>query len=165
MNVKCASEWYQCVFAGNPRCITLADPKAVHLVDFRARAMLKRFFFSIPSSQVDSFECITSIQRHPKNWQHHFLATDQSLQRPVLKWRHHIQDPVQFVDITCNAIPGYDDTVVLTSGSKHHQTHCFQYSGTKGHSDRVLTASRGQTYVPPTSTCLPWKVNSYTLPV
>ena len=131
----------------------------------QARAMSKRFFFSIPSSQVDSFECITSIQRHPKNWQHHFLATDQSLQRPVLKWRQHIEDPVQFVDITCNAIPDCDDTVVLVSGSKHHQTHCFQYSGTKGHSDRVLTASRGQTYVPPTSTCLPWKVNYYTLPL
>lgn len=131
--------------------------------------MSKRFFFSIPSSQVDSFEYITSIQRHPQNCHHHFLATDQSLmilddrylQHPVLKWRHHIEDLVQFIDITCNAIPDCDDTVVLVSGSKHHQTHCFQYSGTNGHSDRVLTASRGQTYVPPTSTCLPWKVSSY----
>ena len=139
----------------------------------QAGAMSKRFFFSIPSSQVDSFECITSIQRHPQNCHHYFLATDQSLmilddrylQHPVLKWRHHIEDLVQFIDITCNAIPDCDDTVVLVSGSKHHQTHCFQYSGTKGHSDMVLTASRGQTYVPPTSTCLPWKVNSYTLPV
>ena len=34
-NANCASEWYQCVFAGNPQCIALANPKAVHLVDFR----------------------------------------------------------------------------------------------------------------------------------
>ena len=143
----------------------LCKPKSCAL-DFRAGAMFKRFFFSIRSSQVDSCECITSIQRHPQNCRHHFLATDQSLddrylQHPVLKWRHHIEDPVQFIDITCNAIPGCDDTVVLTSRSKHHQSHCFQYSGTKRNSKRVLTASIEQTYVPPTSTCLVWTVSSY----
>mgnify|MGYP000040701969 CR=1 FL=1 len=64
-NANCASEWYQCVFAGNPRCIALANPKAVHLVDIRARAMFKRFFFSIPSFQVDSFECINIDSTSP----------------------------------------------------------------------------------------------------
>ena len=119
--------------------------------------MFRRFFFSIPSDQVDSFECISAIQRHPQNGHHYVLSTDQSLmilddrflQHPVLKWRHHNEDPVQFINVVCNAIPQCNDTIVMVSGSSHGQTHCFQYSDTAATITEPL---------PPKSTSSPWKV-------
>lgn len=129
--------------------------------------LFQRLFFSIPSSQVDSFECISAIQRHPENSHHYVLATDQSLMllddrflhHPVLKWRHHNEDPVQLIDVACNAVPECDDTVLVTSGSNHRQTHCFQYSHSQVQADCSFPLITNQQYSPPQSTSLPWKVS------
>ena len=102
---------------------------------------------------MTSFECVSSVQRHPSNTHHYFVSTDLSIlllddrfvQHPVLKWRHHLRDPVQFTDVVCNALPGPDDFVLLISGSQHRETHCYQYSDKEG-------------TLPPRSTSLPWKV-------
>lgn len=164
------SPWYQCVFAANPQCIAIANAKALDLLDFRAGKLFQWFFFSIPSPQVDSFECISAIQRHPQNFHHYILATDQSLmllddrylQHPVLKWRHHNEDPVQFIDVVCDAILQCDDTVLVISGSNHQQTHCFQMSsGSHVSTDTPSASTTQQCNIPPQSTSLPWKVSSY----
>ena len=102
---------------------------------------------------MTSFECVSSVQRHPSNTHHYFVSTDLSIlllddrfvQHPVLKWRHHLRDPVQFTDVVCNGLPGPDDFVLLISGSQHRETHCYQYSDKEG-------------TLPPRSTSLPWKV-------
>lgn len=134
----------------------------------QAGKLFQRFFFSIPSPQVDSFECISAIQRHPQNFHHYILATDQSLmllddrylQHPVLKWRHHNEDPVQFIDVVCDAILQCDDTVLVISGSNHQQTHCFQMSsGSHVSTDKPSACTTQQCNIPPQSTSLPWKVN------
>ncbi|XP_022791777.1 uncharacterized protein LOC111331015 [Stylophora pistillata] len=161
--------WYQCVFATNPRCIALADAKGMNLLDFRAGKLFQRLFFSIPSSEVDPFECVSAIQRHPQNTHHYVLATDQSLlliddrflQHPVLKWRHHNEDPVQFINVNCDTIQGCNDTVLVISGSNHRQTHCFQYSEGQSQAGDVLPLTKEECYLPPQSTTLPWKVSSY----
>ena len=138
------------------------------IVILQVKRLFQRLFFSIPSREVDSFECISAIQRHPQNTHHYVIGTDQSLMilddrflhHPVLKWRHHNEDPVQFINVVCNVIPEYSDTVLVISGSYHRQTHCFQYSdsqpvGVKGSSP--LTTE--QQYLPPQSTSLPRKVS------
>ena len=132
----------------------------------QAPSLFQRLFFSIPSTQVDSFECVSAIQRHPQNTHHYVLATDQSLMllddrflhHPVLKWRHHNEDPVQFINVTCDAIQGCDDTVLVISGSNHRQTHCFQYSDSQSQAG-VLPLVKKECYLPPQSTSLPWKVS------
>ena len=113
---------------------------------------------------MDSFERVSAIQRHPKNLHHYVLATDQSLmilddrflQHPVLMWRHHNDDPIQFINVTYDAIPHCDDSVVMISGSRHGQTHCFQYSDCSQVTRLPVTASK---YLPPQSVSSPWKVN------
>lgn len=143
-----------------------------NIVVSQVATLFQRVFFSIPSSQVDSFECISAIQRHPKNSHYYVLATDQSLMllddrflhHPVLKWRHHNEDPIQFIDVACNAIPECDDTVLVLSGSHHRQTHCFQYSDSQFQADASFPFIAEQQYLPPQSTSLPWKV-SYILDI
>ena len=139
----------------------------VNIVISQVATLFQKLFFSIPSSEVDSFECISAIQRHPKNSHHYVLATDQSLMllddrflhHPVLKWRHHNEDPVQFIDVACNAIPECHDTVLVISGSNHRQTHCFQYSDSQMQAECSLNPLMAeQQHLPPHSTSLPWKV-------
>ena len=110
---------------------------------------------------------MSSIQRHPKNEHHYVVATDQSLvilddrflQHPVLKWRHHNEDPVQFINVVSDVLCECDDTVLVISGSNHQQTHCFQYSGSQVLANRSSASTTEQRYLPPQSTSLPWKVN------
>ena len=134
----------------------------------QAGTLFRRFFFSIPSAEVDSFECISSIQRHIKNEHHYVVTTDQSLmilddrylQHPVLKWRHHNEDPVQFINVVSDVLSECKDTVLVIAGSNHQQTHCFQYSGSQVLTNSLSAATTKQHhYLPPQSTSLPWKVN------
>jgi len=140
------------------------------IVILQVKKLFQRLFFSIPSSEVDSFECISAIQRHPQNTHHYILGTDQSLMilddrflhHPVLKWRHHNEDPIQFISVACNVIPECSDTILVISGSNHRQTHCFQYSNSQEQVKGSFPLTTEQKCLPPQSTCLPWKV-SYSL--
>lgn len=110
---------------------------------------------------------MSAIQRHPQNTHHYVLATDQSLlllddrflQHPVLKWRHHYEDPVQFINVNCDTIQGRNDTRLVISGSNHQQTHCFQYFEGESQAGDVIPLNKEDCYLPPQSTTLPWKVS------
>ncbi|XP_031571800.1 uncharacterized protein LOC116305938 isoform X1 [Actinia tenebrosa] len=159
--------WYQCVYASHPRCILIANSVEADIMDLRASGSFSRNLFSVTSKQVSTLERISAIQRNPENTHHYVIATDQSLlimddrfiQHPVLKWRHHLQDPVQYIEVINSAVPR--DTVITVSGSQHHETHCFQYNW--GECDvRYTFPYGGENLVnPPVSTVLPWKVSSY----
>lgn len=140
------------------------------IVILQVKKLFQRLFFTIPSSEVDSFECVSAIQRHPQNTHHYILGTDQSLMilddrflhHPVLKWRHHNEDPIQFISVACNVIPECSDTILVISGSNHRQTHCFQYSNSQVQVKGSFPLTTEQKCLPPQSTSLPWKV-SYSL--
>jgi hypothetical protein len=87
------------------------------------------------------------------------IMDDRFIQHPVLKWRHHLQDPVQFIEVIPNAIPDCEDTVVVVSGSQHHETHCYQYNNGEYEVRHTFPLSGNTVMNPPLSTVLPWKVS------
>ncbi|XP_001635955.2 uncharacterized protein LOC5515855 [Nematostella vectensis] len=156
--------WYQCIYGPNPRCGLLANSLVADFVDFRVRPSSQNQLFSVTSSHLNVQERISAIQRHPSNAHYYLLGTDQSLlllddrfvQHPALSWRHHLQDPVQFMDVTTD----HTDTILMLSGSIHREVHCFRYSSGNEVHCAVPLAGAVSTQ-PPSSSGLPWKVSSY----
>ncbi|KAK3737754.1 hypothetical protein QZH41_017219, partial [Actinostola sp. cb2023] len=157
--------WYQCVYADHPRCIVIVNPVEADIFDLRVNSLSSKGFFSITSKQVELHERISAVQRHPDNTHHYLMATDQSLMimddrfvhHPVLKWHHHLQDPVQFIEIVPNVVPDSNDTVVMVTGSYHRETHCYQYCSGERKVSRTLAMMGNSVVTPPVSTRLPWK--------
>ena len=128
---------------------------------------MDKSFLSLPSSHFSSLECISAVQRIPENTHHYVVATDQSVvilddrfvQNPILKWRHHLQNPAQFLQIMHNVFPDCDDAIIVVSGSRYYESHCYQYCPSSIAEVRSsMTLSAEPIVLPPSSTSLPWKV-------
>ena len=148
-------------------CISLM-PKVTLCYFFKAGLRLETSLLSLPSSQFNNYERFSAIQRDPQNTHHYLVATDQSLvilddrfvQSPVLKWHHHLRTPAQFLQVVHNLFPDCDDGVIVISGSRHYESHCYQYCPEYEDTQSSMMLTGGKNILPPSSTSLQWKASN-----